>query len=49
MIVALERAVADFPFTVLMTDQAAVHLVLHRKTGQFVRGERVDKILNAAL
>ena len=37
VIVALKGAVADLPFTVLMTDQAAVDFALHSQSGQFVR------------
>ena len=37
VIVALEGAVANLPFTVLMTDQAAIDFALHRQSGQLVR------------
>ncbi len=49
VIVALKRAVADVPFTILMTDQAAVDFALHRQPSQLVRREGIDKVGYATL
>ncbi|MNY61177.1 hypothetical protein D3C86_1978290 [compost metagenome] len=39
---------ADLPFSVLMADEATVDFALHRQTGQFVRGDRIDEICDPA-
>ncbi|MNE03251.1 hypothetical protein D3C80_957460 [compost metagenome] len=49
VIKALERAVRNLPATVLVADQTAVHFVLHRQPGQLIRGDRIDKVFEAAL
>ena len=49
MIKAGERPVADLPFAFVMADQPAVDLIFHRQPGQFIRGDRVNKVLEAAL
>ena len=49
VIEALEGAVRDLPTAVLVADQAAVHFVFHRQPGQLIRGDRIDKVFEAAL
>lgn len=46
---ALEGAVRNLPTAVLVADQAAVHFVFHRQSGQLIRGDRIDKVFEAAL
>ncbi|CSP65564.1 Uncharacterised protein [Shigella sonnei] len=48
MIVAFERAVADLPFAILVTDQSTVNFAFHRQTRQLVWRDRVNKIIKAA-
>ena len=46
---ALEGAVRNLPTAVLVADQAAVHFVFHRQSGQLIRGDRIDKVLKPRL
>ncbi|ABV13051.1 hypothetical protein CKO_01924 [Citrobacter koseri ATCC BAA-895] len=48
VVVTLERAVADLPFTILMTDQTAIDFAFHRQSRQFVRGERINEVVEPA-
>ncbi|MNC33045.1 hypothetical protein D3C81_2131970 [compost metagenome] len=48
VIIALEWTVADLPSAFVMADQAAVHLVFHGKACEFIRGDGVDEVLEAA-